>query len=85
MTVQVAPASGPPGSTFTVTGNGFSPGETVAITLSPSQLSPGLADGSGHFDQVETVPSLPAQTYTVAAKGGLSFVSVTSQFKVTHS
>src|SRR5205823_5123028 len=57
-TMSFVPIAGQPGSQFTVTGDGFSPGEPVGLTIKSIQLQQAVADGDGHFVVVETVPTL---------------------------
>ena len=87
VTVQAAitlmPGSGAPGSSFTVKGSGFSPGETVTITFGATSLTPAVATGTGTISQGETVPSVAAGSYAVTATGQTSAESVTATFKVT--
>ena len=83
-TVTATPNSGAPGSPFTVTGGGYSPGETVTITLGTATLTPATADGSGNISQPETVPSLAAGGYTITATGQTSFTKATTPFTITE-
>ena len=62
--VDVAPSHGPPGSTVTVTGEGFLPGKTVAITFdcpypqcrNRPLLSTATADATGKFSVTGMIP-----------------------------
>jgi len=82
--IHLTPRSGAPGSTFTVAGSGFTPGETVVLRLGTTMLTPATADSTGGFSQLETVPAVSAGKYRAAATGQESFVSPpTKPFTVT--
>jgi hypothetical protein len=83
-TMSFVPIAGQPGTQFTMTGDGFSPGEAVGVTMKNIQLQPAVADGAGHFVVVETVPTLTVGAYPVKARGATSFVSVTRNFTVVR-
>jgi hypothetical protein len=69
---------------FTVTGGGFSPGETVTVTFDGIPLTAAVADGSGNVDQAESVPSglTPGKVKVIVA-GQTSLIKLTLKFKVT--
>ncbi len=69
---------------FTVTGSGFSPGETVTITFGGTALTPAVADGSGNINQAEAVPSglTPGKVKVILA-GQTSLIKLTLKFNVT--
>jgi hypothetical protein len=81
-TIRLSPNEGAPGSQFTVTGQGFSPNETVGITFKSFQLVQATADASGSFFVNETVPDVTASQYLVRAKGLTSSVSASATFVV---
>lgn len=55
---------------FTVTGVGFQPGETVAVTVGGVPYPGFSADSSGGYTRTFQVQSLPSGTYPVAVTGG---------------
>ena len=82
--IQVRPSSGPPGSTTTVKGRGFSPNETVTITFDNTVVGTATASGMGTFTQVITVPSNARRgQHTVTATGATSQLATQAPFKVT--
>ena len=81
-TLVLQPTSGPAGSQFTATGDGFSPGEPVGLSLKDVQLQGATADASGHFAVTETVPDLTQAQYTVTARGFVSYVTATRLFTI---
>lgn len=67
-------ASAPVNTPFapvSVTGSGFSPGETVHVLLGLSTADP-VADGTGAFNAALTIPNVPAGLYLVIAIGQTS-------------
>ncbi len=82
VTIGLSPASGSAGSTLTVSGDGFSPGETINVTFGGSAVLPATADGTGHFSIDETVPVVGTGKYVVAVKGQTSLIARSARFKV---
>ena len=81
--ISLSPTSGPPGTSVTVSGNGFGVSSTITIffdgasqTTTPSPCMT-LADGS--FSCSFNVPVVPYGAYTVAADG----IPATATFTVT--
>jgi hypothetical protein len=67
--ISLSPASGSANGPLTITGSGFSPGETVAVQFNTSPLSSAIADGNGSFTKASTAPSLASASYIVTATG----------------
>ena len=80
--LSVSPNSGKPGKSFTVTGSGFSAGETVSIHLGVKKLSPAIASAQGAITAQEKVPSLPTGKKVLSVAGRTSFVTLTTDFTV---
>ena len=84
--IKLSPATGPPGTSVTVSGSGFQPRETIRIDFSTEQLSELKADANGGFGS--TVVQIPAdwqfkgQTYIIAS-GDSSSASTEEPFQVT--
>ncbi len=80
-TVLISPNSGPPGSTATVSGSGFTPGATVRVlwdSLSGPQIGSNTADGSGNLPNTSvTIPAATAGSYNVFASDGTNSASTT--------
>ncbi len=83
--LAIDPSAGQPGTTFTVTGDGYSPGETVPIKFGSVPLVAAAADGSGHFQVAETVPDVTVKQYKVAGRGTTSLVSASRTFTVRQA
>ena len=85
-----SPASGEAGTQVTIAGTGFAGNETgitvkfnnVNVTLSP--ISP-FADSTGRWSASFTVPSLPAGSYTIGARGNSSSEVFTSFTLIVNS
>lgn len=78
------PSSGPPGSTTHVLASGFSPGETVDLSI--GGLSDHIqADADGQFGIALRVPNVPPNTYTLTATGETSGLTAQATFTVTAS
>jgi DNA-directed RNA polymerase specialized sigma24 family protein len=76
--VFVSPASGPRGTTITVTGTGWTPGADIAVTYSgaiSSSKTTTVADSRGGFRIELTANGLVPGAYTVRAQGGGSSAS----------
>jgi hypothetical protein len=88
-TLKVSPHSGAPGSTVTLTGKGFSPGETITVSFRDhaghlTTRSAAMAGSSGGFTVVETVPSGAAGgAGEFRASGRISEVTAHCDFSVT--
>jgi hypothetical protein len=69
--MAVAPAAGPPGSSFTFSGSGFAPGATVDFSLDGQSLGQAAADTAGAFKvTLNTNPNIPPATYALTAMQG---------------
>jgi hypothetical protein len=79
--ILLAPKSGTTGSSFTVSGKGFPKSTTVSITFNGTALAPTTTTSSGTFSQAETVPNLPAGSYTVTVTAGS--LSNSADFTIT--
>jgi len=74
----VAPADAGAGTSITVTGTGFEPGESVAIELhsDPVLLGTVVANGSGAISGTFTIPaSVPAGSHSLVLTGSVTGVS----------
>jgi hypothetical protein len=86
--IFLSETSGPAGSAFKVSGEGFQAGETVIITMSTTEIGRTTASPAGTFSSVEvTVPSkfgvfAPNQFY-VTARGNASIRFATAPFTVS--
>ena len=80
--LQVSAQQGTPGSSLTVTGIGFQPGETVQIFFNGAPVSSPTADTTGSVRATLTVPTLPAGTYQIDARGQTSGSTASAQFTV---
>ena len=81
-TITINPTSGPVGTAVNVTGNGFDPISTVAITFGGSSVSTVPPTASGGFTATFRVPlSSSIGVHTVKATQGSNSASKT--FKVT--
>lgn len=70
--ISISPARGPRGTTITVTGTGWSPGDAVSIRYSgpvSSSRSSASADSRGRFVATITAGGLVPGDYTVQASG----------------
>jgi hypothetical protein len=65
---------------FTVTGVGFQPGETVAVTVGGVPYPGFTADASGGYTRTFQVQSLPSGTYPVAVTGGAGSQALSSVY-----
>lgn len=91
--LSVSPSSGPPGTSVTVSGGGFEPGETVKVKYvtglsKPSKTSVGVCEGSAAADGTFTcngsIPESPTAgadgPHDIEAKGLTSLVETSSTF-----
>ena len=82
--IKLQPPSGPPGSTTTVRGRGFSPNESVTITFDSTVVGTATADGTGTFSKAITIPAGARRgRHTVTATGATSQLATQAAFKVT--
>jgi subtilisin family serine protease len=82
--IGASPPTGPPGSTTTVKGKGFSPNESVTITFDSTVVGTATANGAGRFSKVVTVPGGAQQgRHTITATGATSLLPSQASFKVT--
>lgn len=84
--VSLSPSSGPVGTSITVSGQGFSAGETVEIRFSVTQLATVVTNRAGAFSGV--VIKVPAGSpkgfpFSVTATGRTSVKSASAPFTVT--
>jgi phospholipase C len=83
MTSEVAPPSGSVPSTLATQGTGFSPNETVDITLDGQPWSTAKSDSTGSFSDSLTIPSHePVGSHTVTATGASSGFSTSQPLTV---
>jgi hypothetical protein len=81
--------SGPPGTSVTVNGSGYPPGDTVTITFKDSAgttttLATAATTGTGTFSQGVTIPAGAAVGKgKLAAKSAFAGVTVSKEFNVT--
>lgn len=83
----LSPASGPPGTTFTITGSGFAPGAVVKLHWG-SQSGLELATGIGpDFTTTAVVPESPPNSHPVVAvvTEGTSVSTSSASFQVTSA
>jgi len=91
---EISPASGAPGTTVTLTGGGFSPGETVNFEYKTGLSSPSKvllcsdsADTDGSVSCTATIPADPDSgapgVHKVQANGMTSLTKVTTKFTLT--
>src|SRR2546423_7963981 len=81
--IVLKPASGPPTTTFSVTGTGFGPSETVSVTFDATALGSPVTDGNGNFSFSTEVPaSAQPGKHTVTATGATSALSASRRFNV---
>ena len=76
--ITLSSSSGIVGSTVTVSGSGFDPGSTIAVTFSypgNTTLASATATLSGAFKTTFTVPTVSGVSYTVVAQETNSFSS----------
>ncbi len=81
----LSPASGPPGTTFSITGSGFAPGAVVKLHWG-SQSGIELASGIGpDFFTTAVVPESPPNSFPVVAvvTQGTAVSTSTASFQVT--
>ncbi|MBI2858986.1 MAG: IPT/TIG domain-containing protein [Chloroflexi bacterium] len=80
--IRVAPSSGLPGSTITITGTGFPPRSSVTITMDGREVVPGniSTDAAGTFSATGALPPLPPGQKTVVTTAGR--VSTSTLFAV---
>jgi hypothetical protein len=81
----LSPASGPPGTTFAITGSGFAPGAVVKLHWG-SQSGVELASGIGpDFFTTAVVPESPPNSFPVVAvvTQGTAVSTSTASFQVT--
>lgn len=72
------------GCSFTVSGDGFTPGERVRIVLDNGDfLGTAVADSSGHFSFSVTLPSGLTGTHSIIATGETSGRTATSSVSIS--
>ncbi len=82
--ITVSPTSGSAegygitGTTVTVSGAGFTAGDTVTVTWAPGTLCSGLANGVGSFSCSSVIPATPAAKYTLTGTDAHSNSATTS-------
>jgi hypothetical protein len=72
--IAVSTTSRPPGGSVTVTGSGFSAGETgITITFDGNPVASGISANSlGNWSGTFTVPAVPLGSHTVSAYGSIT-------------
>jgi hypothetical protein len=73
---------GPPGSSLTVTGTAFQPGETVNVFFNGAQVGTPIADTTGAFQITFKIPQLANGDYQIDAKGQTSGLTSSAKFTV---
>jgi LPXTG-motif cell wall-anchored protein len=84
--IGTASSSVPNGGSTTVTGAGWEPGVTVALTIAstPQTLGTASVGSDGTFSQGVTLPCLDSGTHTISASGtGSSGAAATASTTVT--
>jgi hypothetical protein len=86
--IFLSQTSGPAGSTFKVSGEGFQPGETVIITMQTTEIGRTTASSSGSFSSVEVaVPKelgvFAPNQFDVVARGNAGLKFATAPFTVS--
>lgn len=87
-TLSISPTSGTVGSTITVTGDGFTGGESVTLhagSPSTAAFTTVTANGSGAISATVTVPDAPYGTNAIIAIGRASGVDKRANFRITPS
>ena len=84
-TISATPASGPSGSTFDLTANGFQSSEEVDASFDGTPVGSCTADATGYCVlSGATVPARPTNTaYQITAKGKSSLMTASTSFTVT--
>lgn len=85
-TLRISTLEGPPGTTLTVSGQGFAPGEEIEISLHLEVLATIRADTDGaFFEEPITIPSdwqFKGQ-FRISADGSQSLIHLSRPFEVT--
>jgi hypothetical protein len=82
--IVASPPSGPPGSTTTVKGQGFSANESVTILFDSGIVGTATANGVGSFSKVVTVPGGATRgRHAITATGATSLLPTQATFRVT--
>ncbi|MGI9146646.1 MAG: hypothetical protein ACR2IK_08900 [Chloroflexota bacterium] len=71
-----------PGTSLTVTGAGFQPGESVQVMFNGAVVGAGTVDTKGGVTATFVVPALAAGQYDVTATGATSAVATTASYTV---
>ncbi|HEX8967112.1 MAG TPA: hypothetical protein VF937_04475 [Chloroflexota bacterium] len=80
-TLSFNPPQAAAGTSLTVTGSGFRPGESVQLSFNGAVIGTSTADTNGAFTQTFTVPAtLAAGQYGVTATGQTSGISVNATY-----
>jgi hypothetical protein len=85
ITVAVAPASGAPGTTVTVSGNGFGASEPVTVSYDGAQVAAGVSAASGSLPGLSFgVPNpTAAGPHTIVARGSTTGRAASAVFTAT--
>lgn len=81
--LSLSASQGPPGTGVTASGTGFTPGETIQITVNGASLGTAQADQNGNFTTSVQVPNVAPGQYVVTATGQTSGASASASFVVT--
>jgi hypothetical protein len=73
---------GSPGTSVTVTGSGFQPGETVQVSFNNTVVDSPVADTTGSFSSTFTVPRLDPGDYPIDATGQTSGETASATFTI---
>jgi hypothetical protein len=84
--ISTSPSQAAAGTSVTVNGTGFQPGETVNVSFNGNQVGTPTADTSGNFSQGFTVPSnLAPGNFGLVATGQRSNRTANASFTVSTS
>ncbi len=72
----------PPGTSVTVTGGGFQPGETVQVSFNNTVVDSPVADTTGTFSTTFSVPRLDPGDYPIEADGQTSGETASATFTI---
>ncbi|MGC4189655.1 MAG: SH3 domain-containing protein [Thermomicrobiales bacterium] len=86
-TLQISPVSGTVGTAITVSGSGYTSGESVRIYWNSTSTTPlaTVTANDGSFSTTITVPETPRGSYQVIARGASSDKQESSPFTVAPS
>jgi len=80
--ISLSAQQGTPGSSLTTTGVGFQPGETVQVFFNGALIDSPVTNTTGSWTSTTTVPTLPAGTYQIDAKGQTSGLTASAKYAI---